>query len=825
MTDIRCPMCGKPNPDNLEVCQFCEARLKPLVPTSVPVDEPSSDEKKEGLPEWSSLDWDDDEDDESEDALSLEDENNAQDWLNRIRVDSSFEEESSSELESETPWEDEGSPSGESSDWLQRIRSLHETDQEPQSTSLESQSEDESSTPLPSASMRDSEILEDNEQSIPDWIGRLYAANDEEARSSRKDSESEAEELPDWLTEGLVSQVGETTPPSEDAASLEDDHFFDFLPSLEENEAASTALVDESGTDFGSQKPEANIPDWLMDLGIGGDLTRLNDEESVPEQISKPSDEVPEADGFIPKTGNEMPELPVALGEDETEAEDTAPTWLKASLESQEPDSANMDDLQKWFSDLDEDASLASESEPDLAAPSHDEDMPGWLKNLGSVVTGTIEDDNIPKMREGVISPFVTQGEFGDDMLDVEGLPDWLTAETETAGIADEIDESGLTPAELPGWLEAMRPVEEETPGAILKNGPAERGGPLAGLRNILSAEPEFTQFKKPPVYSAKLRVTDSQQTHANIFSELLSFEGKAEATPQPPLVSSQWVLRWVIAIILTIVVGFVVVSGSQYVVSPSNTAIPETTYASSRIISALPNQAPVLLAFDYEPGTAGEMNATAAALVDHLMLKGARLTLVSTLPTGPALAEYFIQKVLAQHNYTSGAQYINLGYIPGGSMGLLSFAQTPQWVFPPSYNGVNPWETQPLQGIQAISDFALVVVITNDPDSARYWIEQVQPKIGDTPLLAVVSAQAEPMVQPYFGDGQNAQLQGIVSGLTGGAAYEVAVGKANLGRVYWDAFSIGVVIAMGAIVIGGAANVIQQLLAGEKTKDLGKTG
>ena len=30
MADVRCPMCGKPNPEELETCQFCQARLKPL---------------------------------------------------------------------------------------------------------------------------------------------------------------------------------------------------------------------------------------------------------------------------------------------------------------------------------------------------------------------------------------------------------------------------------------------------------------------------------------------------------------------------------------------------------------------------------------------------------------------------------------------------------------------------------------------------------------------------------------------------------------------------------------------------------------------------
>ena len=30
MAEIKCPMCSKPNPAELDVCQFCEARLKPL---------------------------------------------------------------------------------------------------------------------------------------------------------------------------------------------------------------------------------------------------------------------------------------------------------------------------------------------------------------------------------------------------------------------------------------------------------------------------------------------------------------------------------------------------------------------------------------------------------------------------------------------------------------------------------------------------------------------------------------------------------------------------------------------------------------------------
>ena len=31
MSDVRCPMCGKNNSGDLDVCKYCQARLKPLV--------------------------------------------------------------------------------------------------------------------------------------------------------------------------------------------------------------------------------------------------------------------------------------------------------------------------------------------------------------------------------------------------------------------------------------------------------------------------------------------------------------------------------------------------------------------------------------------------------------------------------------------------------------------------------------------------------------------------------------------------------------------------------------------------------------------------
>ena len=62
MAEIKCPMCSKPNPEDLEVCQFCEARLKPVTdelarsqppihPGDEPIDVPTG-ELEPVLPQW-----------------------------------------------------------------------------------------------------------------------------------------------------------------------------------------------------------------------------------------------------------------------------------------------------------------------------------------------------------------------------------------------------------------------------------------------------------------------------------------------------------------------------------------------------------------------------------------------------------------------------------------------------------------------------------------------------------------------------------------------------------------------------------------------------
>jgi len=115
-------------------------------------------------------------------------------------------------------------------------------------------------------------------------------------------------------------------------------------------------------------------------------------------------------------------------------------------------------------------------------------------------------------------------------------------------------------------------------------------------------------------------------------------------------------------------------------------------------------------------------------------------------------------------------------------------------------------WTSAPLEGVTSFSQFAALVLITDSADAARTWIEQTESARGNIPFVVISSAQAAPMIQPYY-DSQ--QVKGVVSGLYGGAVFEQNnAGRPGTARSYWDAYSVGMLLAMSLVLGGGLWNL-----------------
>jgi hypothetical protein len=222
-----------------------------------------------------------------------------------------------------------------------------------------------------------------------------------------------------------------------------------------------------------------------------------------------------------------------------------------------------------------------------------------------------------------------------------------------------------------------------------------------------------------------------------------------------------------------------------------------------------------VLVVIDYEPSHAGEMEAVGGPLLDQLVLaRFPALSFLSTSPNGSALVERLMTKTRINQPapdglaYQAGVQYFNLGYLPGGAAGVLGFLQA-------------PGDTVPASGAQLFSEYSAVLVLTDQAESGRIWVEQLQslrqtdplfPALANQPLLVAASAQAGPLLQPYYSSGQ---ITGMISGLSDAARYEfINNSRPGIARSYWDAFGMGLFMSIALIVVGALWNVFAGIRA-----------
>lgn len=621
-----------------------------------------------------------------------------------------------------------------------------------------------------------------------DWFSQTPA---EPAFDSRAQP-SESSDTPEWL-----KQMQSSAAPVEPAQPAESFNFPTETPDwLSQMQADSAAVQPQEPEPFDTS---SGTPDWLGSLGSvpGGEAVLFAESTPAESEPLVSSEDVP---AWL------TPE------QDASKKTDSKPRWLQSDDEA-----AVSTGMPAWL------ASNEKTLVPEEQTEGVDEvlgDLPDWLKSAApesSIFDEPQKEAEQPAQTEELnlqtSSPFESAPAFAESDLPEQGealfaeMPDWLSSAMETPAtpaIPEPITGSdALAPDVLPSWVEAMRPTDQGMSNivAAANDQTLESRGALAGLSGVLPMGAGFAPTSKPKAYSLKLNASDEQVKHAEILEQILA----AETAPQPlvtekPVLASRG-LRWALAFLL-ITIAFITTFMRTQIFSVPLGVPNELGYAAA-IAQAIPENSPVLVAVDYEPSRAGEMEAAAVPLFDNmLLLKHPRLTFVASNESGSILAERFITGPLAVHNYQSGITYSNLGYLSGGQMGIRAFAQNPTAAAPTDIYGQPAWASQPLQGVTALNQFAMVILITDDADAARSWVEQTQDAREAVPLLVVSSAQAAPMIQPYYDSGQ---VNGMVSGLYGGAIFERQYnnGRPGAARNYWDAYSIGMLLAM-AFVLGG---------------------
>jgi hypothetical protein len=355
----------------------------------------------------------------------------------------------------------------------------------------------------------------------------------------------------------------------------------------------------------------------------------------------------------------------------------------------------------------------------------------------------------------------------------VDDLPDWM----------QEKDDSPNTP---PDDLESLL-------------------GELDNLHQVIRLESiskgEFT----PPLTNDFVQVSDRERLRALLFGSLVESESFQKPVQIPKRIVPYPALR-----ILTVFTILSAVLFPQFL--PIHRMIFPPPQVSNHILQAyqlirdLPSQATVLLAVEFEPGFSGELNAVALPIINQLFNKQTFIAIVSTLPTGPVQAE----NLMMQSGYRKGlskalsGSYVNYGYLAGGLVGVQNFVQSPQTVFLTGHEVLDHAAQQKFDQIDSLADLAMIIVVSDRPEVARNWIEQVRPTLENMPLIMVLSAQAGPVIHPYI-EAESGQIQGMIVGLADGVAFESIVGQSSIPAVNWFSYNFGLVVTIILVACAAA--------------------
>lgn len=815
---IQCPLCGTENPPTNKICQRCQTPLsgEAFQPGQAPVRKDTS-ELEPILPQWLK--------DARESAKQLKPieppkkdaplqpsasgmdflaglqsqagadaDEEVPDWLASITGTAGPKHKPEEAETGGVRWVETGKKDdflqNESSDeempnWLAGIQAPQPgADEKDELTEWfrESEGEGFSQPPLE----LDSTFSAPPKEEAPDWLKQMAADAGEQKEEAPADASIDAS---DWF--GKVSEEPTSASPLQ-PSSNESSGTPDWLSQMQSGANAAPQSQPAETFDLPS-----DTPDWLS--GLGG----ASAAEPAPFVESAPAESEPlVSDG----------EVPAWLAPEESKKSDSTPLWLQEDAAAGAP---------AWVAS--EQETIFTEPEKPAQDDIFGGDVPDWLKAAAPQSSiydePARDDDSQADVFPPPVSPFESAPAFSEEALPAAGgdalftdMPDWLSSavETPSASAASEpiTGSDALSPNVLPSWVEAMRPMDSSASGGVPQSNDQtlEARGALAGLQGVLPAGAGFLPTSKPKSLSIKLSASDEQVRHAEILERILAAETAPEALASEPALGASRRLRWGIALVLTVVIFATALLRSQFFSAPMG--VPNELSYAAAVAGALPENAPVLVAVDYEAARAAEMEAAAAPLFDNLLLlKHPRLTFIASNEAGAILSERLMNGPLAVHNYQGGVTYLNLGYLSGGQMGIRAFSQNPSFAAPMDIFSQPAWGSAPLQGVAALNQFAAVILITDNADAARAWIEQTQPARGSVPLLVVSSAQAAPLIQPYYDSGQAA---GMVTGLYGGAIFERQYnnGRPGMARNYWDAYSLGMFFAMMLVLGGGFVNL-----------------
>lgn len=192
--------------------------------------------------------------------------------------------------------------------------------------------------------------------------------------------------------------------------------------------------------------------------------------------------------------------------------------------------------------------------------------------------------------------------------------------------------------------------------------------------------------------------------------------------------------------------------------------------------IDSMPAGSKILLPFDYDPGSAPELQPMATALTWHCAKKGHKLYFMALWPLGAQMIQDTVNEVIKKEfpDYRYGEDYVNLGFKPGNEGVIKVVVSNMRELYTTDHGGTSLSKLPMTKNLENISQMDLILNISAGYPGTKEWIQYAATPLS-MPMAGGCTGVQAPLLYPYI----PGQLFGLIAAIKGAAEYEAALAAA----------------------------------------------
>lgn len=236
---------------------------------------------------------------------------------------------------------------------------------------------------------------------------------------------------------------------------------------------------------------------------------------------------------------------------------------------------------------------------------------------------------------------------------------------------------------------------------------------------------------------------------------------------------------RWIF-LLMFLAVAVPILFQVQFPEKP--TGLARSFYDEVERVKKAPDGGKIMLAFDFDPASEGELGPMATAVTRHCCeiwkaqkeagKPTVKLYFIALWPVGPQMIDDTIQKVIRSDfpEMVYGEDYVNLGFKPGNEGVIKVIVTNLRELYTTDARGTNIDQIPMCRDVQNVQNMNLVVSISAGTPGTKEWVQYAATPYPDKIIVVggVTGVQA-PLLYPYIPE----QLPGLLGAIKGAAEYE----------------------------------------------------